>query len=126
MESITSINALPISSGKEFFARIRITLGFSEFDRVKSLVRDRLVLTDCVKTNSGRIDAVIENGGGEFKFSGTKEEALAQVKKNTNLFHGIIFFCQKIENNFDVFFYVTSQRRFHYLPIIMMKMIRIC
>lgn len=38
-----------------------------------------------VKTNVGRIDAVIEDRGiflFEFKFSGTKEEALAQIKKN--------------------------------------------
>ncbi|HMV78680.1 MAG TPA: AAA family ATPase [Leptospiraceae bacterium] len=39
-----------------------------------------------VKTNIGRIDAVIEDRGGiflfEFKFSGTKEEALAQIRKN--------------------------------------------
>ncbi|HNF27527.1 MAG TPA: AAA family ATPase [Leptospiraceae bacterium] len=39
-----------------------------------------------VKTNIGRIDAVIEDGGGiflfEFKFTGTKEDALAQIKQN--------------------------------------------
>jgi hypothetical protein len=39
-----------------------------------------------VKTNIGRIDAVIEDKGDvylfEFKFNGTKEEALAQIKKN--------------------------------------------
>ncbi|HMZ62026.1 MAG TPA: PD-(D/E)XK nuclease domain-containing protein, partial [Leptospiraceae bacterium] len=39
-----------------------------------------------VKTNIGRIDAVIEDGGGiflfEFKFTGTKEDALAQIRQN--------------------------------------------
>jgi hypothetical protein len=39
-----------------------------------------------VKTNIGRIDVVIEDKGNiylfEFKFNGTKEEALAQIKKN--------------------------------------------
>jgi RecB family endonuclease NucS len=39
-----------------------------------------------VKTNIGRIDIVIEDRGSvflfEFKFNGTKEEAIAQVKKN--------------------------------------------
>lgn len=37
------------------------------------------------KTNIGRIDAVIEDREiflFEFKFSGTKEDALAQIKKN--------------------------------------------